>query len=88
MRRGLPPERFFQLLRRGLVEIRFDMAGEWERVEALMAAYHDRPMSLADACVVRMCEQARDGMVFTLDRDFLIYRQHGKREIPLLAPFG
>jgi len=44
-------------------------------------------MSLADACLVRMTELAPESQVFTADRDFRIYRRHGRQVIPLLAPF-
>jgi predicted nucleic acid-binding protein len=44
------------------------------------------PMSLADACLVRMSERVADGVVFTLDSDFRVYRRHGKQKIPLLIP--
>jgi hypothetical protein len=43
-------------------------------------------MSLADGCLVRMSELAADGVVFTLDSDFRIYRRHGRQKIPLLMP--
>ena len=87
LRRGLPTERFFQLFRRNLVEVRFEFAADWENLEMLMAAYHDTPMSLADACLVRMSEQEHESVIFTLDQHFLVYRRQGNRNIPLLAPF-
>ena len=43
-------------------------------------------LSLADACVVRMAELNPRATVFTLDSDFRIYRQHGRKVIPLLLP--
>ena len=54
---------------------------------ALMARYHDVPMSYADACLVSMVEQNPDSSLLTTDRDFKIYRQHRRRLIPLIAPF-
>ncbi len=42
----------------------------------------------ADICLVRMSEFAKGCVVFTLDRDFLVYRRNGRQTIPLLAPFG
>ena len=51
-----------------------------------MKRYRDRPMSLADACLVRLSELHRRSRVFTLDRDFLIYRRHGNKVIPVLMP--
>jgi hypothetical protein len=38
--------------------------------------YRDRPMSLADACIVRMAEIYERHVVLTLDSDFSVYRKH------------
>jgi hypothetical protein len=35
-----------------------------------------------------MIEQHPGAALFTLDRDFTIYRQHRRRLIPLIAPFS
>ena len=51
-----------------------------------MKKYENVPMSLADACLVRMSEIADDSAVFTLDRDFHIYRKSGKQKIDLIIP--
>ena len=53
---------------------------------ALMAKYADVPMSLADACLVRMTELDGSREVMTLDGDFLVYRRHGRHVIPLMMP--
>jgi uncharacterized protein len=74
------------LLRRGAVEVRFTLAEEIERVLALMARYGQVPMSLADACIVRMAEIAADPVVLTTDSDFHIYRRHGRQVIPCVTP--
>jgi predicted nucleic acid-binding protein len=81
----------------GLVEIRrclatgawrldFDLAGERERVFALMETYADQPMSLADACLVRMSELHEGAVIFTLDRHFRIYRRNRRRVLPVIIP--
>jgi predicted nucleic acid-binding protein len=51
-----------------------------------MERYHDLPMSFADACLVCMVENNPGSTVFTLDRDFSIYRQQRRRVIPLITP--
>jgi predicted nucleic acid-binding protein len=55
-------------------------------LRALMWRYRNRPMSLADACLVRLSEIHPSGKVFTLDGDFRIYRRHGNKVIPVLMP--
>ena len=77
-----------QLLHRGLVKVDFDFDGEWRSVGKLLEVYSNLPMSLADACLVRMSELHAKSVVFTLDRDFLIYRKNRRIKIPLLAPFA
>ena len=52
----------------------------------LLDKYDDVTMSFADACVVRMSEVPTAGEVLTTDRDFKIYRRHGRRMIPCLLP--
>jgi hypothetical protein len=51
-----------------------------------MRRYGNRPMSLADACLVRLSELNPSAEVFTLDSDFLVYRRHGSKVIPGLMP--
>jgi predicted nucleic acid-binding protein len=43
-------------------------------------------MSLADACLVRMAERQPGSRVLTLDRDFRVYRIHGRQVIPTAMP--
>jgi hypothetical protein len=45
-------------------------------------------MSLADACLVRMSEQVSNSVLLTLDRDFKVYRKHGRNVIPTRMPTG
>ena len=52
----------------------------------MLGRYTSVPMSLADACLVRMSELVPDSVVFMLDSDFRIYRRHGRPAIPLLMP--
>jgi len=81
-------EEIFELLGRGLLQIRFDLANEHERVGQLLKRYADLPTSLADACLVRMAEVIPSARLMTLDRDFLVYRKLGRQLIPLLTPFA
>ena len=50
-----------------------------------MARFSSVPMSLADACVVRMVELS-GSYVFTFDSDFLIYRKNRNEPIPVILP--
>jgi predicted nucleic acid-binding protein len=64
----------------------FRLASEITAVRKLMEKYHSVPMSLADACLVRMTETDPDSVVLTLDRDFHVYRRNGRHVVPVLSP--
>lgn len=64
----------------------FDLADELDRVLGLMQKYANVPMSLADACLVRMSETLADPVILTTDADFRIYRRHGRQVVPCVAP--
>ena len=85
-REGRGADAIFALLDRGVVRIALGVQDEQADLRALMHRYRNRPMSLADACLVRLAELHPDGEVFTLDSDFRIYRRHGNKVIPLLMP--
>jgi len=76
-----------EILRRKVILSGFGSTHGLDRALELMATYRDIPMSLADACLVGMIEQNPGSVLLTLDRDFTIYRQQGRRLIPLIAPF-
>jgi predicted nucleic acid-binding protein len=76
-----------ELFERGLVKIDFEVSAHQSDVWQLLRKYADQPMSLADACLVRMAELNDNCQIFTTDKDFKIYRRKGRSVIPLLAPF-
>lgn len=84
---GGDAELVLRLLERQIVRMEFAMDQHRADVIRLLRKYADQPMSLADACVVRMAELADACQVFTTDRDFAVYRRKGRHVIPLLAPF-
>ena len=59
----------------GVVAMPFRLTDELSSVTRLLARYHSIPMSLADACLVRMAEQFDTSAVLTLDRHFQVYRK-------------
>jgi len=75
-----------EFARRGGVRTAFSLADEIQPVLALMEKYADVPMSLADACLVRMTEILSDPVVLTTDSDFRIYRRHGRHVVPCITP--
>ena len=68
-REGREADPLFALLERGVIRIAIDVQEEQADLRALMRRYRNRPMSLADACLVRLSELQAGGEVFTLDSD-------------------
>ena len=84
-RNGQSPTRVLDMLQRGVVRIGVEMREECAAIHTLMLRYSSVPMSLADACLVRLAELS--GLpVCTLDTDFAIYRAHGRRSLDLILP--
>jgi predicted nucleic acid-binding protein len=76
----------FNLLQNGALSVAFRIEEHVGEVRGLLQKYRDTPMSLADACVVRMAEIHERHAVLTLDSDFLIYRKHGRLPLSLVHP--
>ena len=85
---GGDPTLLLDWLGGGVLAIGLDLEAEAPAVAALMRRYADQPMDLADACLVRLAELVEDSVVFTVDRDFLVYRRQGRERMALLAPFA
>ncbi len=76
------------LIESGVLKLDFSLSLEVSNIMALMKKYENVPMSLADACLVRISELNSQPAVFTLDSDFTIYRRHLNARIPLIIPSG
>ena len=74
------------LLKRRAVVVGFDLGEQMEPVLMLMGKYAGVPMSLADACLVRMSETLPDPLLLITDADFRIYRRPGRQAIPTVLP--
>ncbi len=76
----------WNLLENGALRIALHIDEHTPAVRALHHKYRDRPMSLADACIVRMAELYENHAIFTLDSDFSVYRKHGREPLVLIRP--
>ena len=74
------------LVQRGILDLSFHLLEETHAVSRLLKKHQDVPISFADACLVRMAERYTEGVIFTLDNDFSIYRKNGRQMIPTLTP--
>ena len=75
------------LLRRRALIVAFDLGSHVESGLKLLQKYAGVPMSLADACLVRMTEMLPAPVILTTDSDFRIYRRHSRQMVPLMMPF-
>jgi predicted nucleic acid-binding protein len=75
-----------ELIQNGALRIAFQIEEHLGTLRKLLQKYRDTPMSLADACVVRMAEVHERHAVLTLDSDFSVYRKHGRVPLALIHP--
>ena len=84
-RQKVPAWRLLESLGHGALRIAFRLDAEAETVTRLMRRYSNMPMSLGDACLVRLAEIS--GLpVCTLDSDFAIYRMGRSKRLALIIP--
>jgi predicted nucleic acid-binding protein len=76
----------FDLLQNGALDVAFRIDEHVDALHKLLHKYRDTPMSLADACIVRMAEIHERHAVLTLDSDFSVYRKHGRTPLSLIYP--
>jgi predicted nucleic acid-binding protein len=81
---ALGPAEVVALGRRGVYEIALSLEEHWTGIEALLRKYSDRPISLADACLIRCAEIHRETRILTFDGDFRIYSWARNEKFELL----
>jgi uncharacterized protein len=87
-RLGGDPLVVLEFVRRGLLDVSFRAESEIGSLIELERSYDDVPMSLADACLVRLSELSSQSRVMTTDSDFLRYRKNRRQVIPVICPPG
>ncbi len=86
--RAVPGARaaLIEMLGESFLRIGMAVADHHSAILAMMRRYTDVPMSLADACLVRLAELYPQSPVLTLDSDFVIYRKNGRQVITMICP--
>ena len=79
-------QQLLALLRTGGLRISYSLKHDLDAVAILMRKYSDVPMSLADACLVRMTETLPEPVLLTTDSDFRVYRRHSRQMVPCVMP--
>ena len=80
------PARLLAVLDSGAVQVALNLGAEWPGVSRLMRKYADMPISLADACLVRLSELYPDHPVLTFDGHFRILRGRRNAIVPVVMP--
>ena len=80
------PDAVLELLAKDVLKVDFRIRSEVDPLRALMQKFASVPMSLADACLVRMTELDAESVVVTLDSDFRVYRRNRRHVIPTIMP--
>ncbi|MBW4429471.1 MAG: PIN domain-containing protein [Nostoc desertorum CM1-VF14] len=74
------------LLDEGKILISMCLSEEAAVIKELLRQYQSVPMSLADACLVRMTQLYPDSELLTFDSDFRIYRKNRNQLISVIMP--
>jgi uncharacterized protein len=75
-----------ELIAKDIVRVDFQIDQEIAALRPMMKKFADIPMSLADACLVRMSELDPQSVIVTLDSDFRVYRRNRRQTIPTITP--
>ena len=78
------PAKVIALAKTGLFSIAMSADEHWESIETLMQKYEDRPISFADACLIRCAEIHDEPRIVTFDSDFRVYRWARNRKFSIL----
>ncbi len=83
---GKPPELPLEMVSRGMIKSVYSVDRDARALTNMIQRYRNVPMSLADACLVRMAEIYDDASVMTMDSDFTVYRKFERQVIPVIMP--
>ncbi len=75
-----------EMIQRKVISAPFRLEENIQPIKKLLTKYQSVPVSLADACLVRMSEIYPESLILTLDSDFKLYRKQGRQIIPLIIP--
>jgi uncharacterized protein len=78
------PAEVVALGRRGVYNIAISAQDHWAHLEALLKKYSNRPISFADACLIRAAEVHQEPRILTFDGDFGIYKWGRHRRFEIL----
>jgi predicted nucleic acid-binding protein len=78
------PAEVIALGARGVYDVAISIDGHWPNIEGLFKKYADRPISLADASLIRCAEIHQEARILTFDGDFGVYRWARTRKFEVI----
>ena len=78
------PAEVIALGRRGVFAVAIAAEQHWAGIDTLLRKYSDRPISIADACLIRCAEIHQEARILTFDADFSVYKWARNRRFELL----
>ena len=78
------PAEVIALGRKGVYEIALSIEDHLANIEGLLRKYVNRPISLADASLIRCAEIHEEARILTFDSDFGVYRWARHKKFHLL----
>jgi predicted nucleic acid-binding protein len=78
------PAAVLALGRKGVYTIAMSVQDQWTEIEGLLRKYADRPISLADASLIRCAEMHQEPRILTFDADFSIYKWSRSKRFDIL----
>lgn len=87
-RAGVPAGSFFSLVDEGFLVVENPYPEKKELIHRLYSKYSDISVSFADICLLSLAYSASDTTIFTLDSDFLLFRNEKGKPLDLISPFA
>jgi uncharacterized protein len=78
----------WQLVETNALYIHSSTPHEQTRMRTLMEKYQNVPMDIADASLVALAESRNISTIFTLDKDFFVYRWNETKSFTVIPNFG
>ncbi len=83
-RNEIPGMKILELGQKGFYTIGVTLQESWETLMVIRDKYEDRPISLADACLIRCAEIHNEPRILTFNSDFEFYRWGRNKRFEIL----
>lgn len=87
-RGGINADLLFRMIEREdlIIKPTFNNTSNQQQIRKIIQNYDNLPASFTDACLVALSETINESSIFTLDKDFTIYRNSKGKPLSLINP--